>query len=352
MKDIVSVLLPGFKMVLSVAAIRLGWRIPVYCEWEVTDRCTMKCRFCGTRKPISISEGETEETSTKEALTIIDQLSAAGCGMIHFSGGEPTLRNDLGVLVGQARDRGMLVAVTTNGSASADRMKDLLKANIIQVSVDGPERFHDENRGCTGAFKQAWNTVCFLKTSGKQPVVTSVFLENSSYKMLQELAGMARSIGVQISLKNRGRNVNEPPERTDLTWNNLNSPYYSEFVRTVGKLRRTFGSTIRSPHLLFAVIQAGGLGDYGCRAADSAISIKADGRVSLPCNGLSRWLLKGKLQEIYYGREAEDAMVVQGIHALCRGCTIPCMVQASALLRWQGLAALWKAYRRSLFPGG
>jgi len=78
---------------------------------EVTTDCNLSCSYCfassgpgGTHRP------------TAEIEALLDTVADAGGRPVQFSGGEPTVRDDLPDLVERARDRGIdHVEVNTNG---------------------------------------------------------------------------------------------------------------------------------------------------------------------------------------------------------------------------------------------
>src|SRR5512136_3092392 len=64
--------------------------------WNMTKRCNLKCVHC-----YAFAEAENyrgRELSTEEGKRFIDELAGFGVPVILFSGGEPTLREDLPVL--------------------------------------------------------------------------------------------------------------------------------------------------------------------------------------------------------------------------------------------------------------
>ena len=130
--------------------------------------------------------------------------------------------------------------------------------------------------------------------------------------------------------------------------NDLTAPVFDDFIDVVHKLRKDYGSAIANPQPLLTIIQQGGLDVFGCRAMDISISIKHDGSVSLPCNGLAIERIKGNLKEIYYGNEALQQRVLQGKHPACKGCYIRCMCSASALLRIKTLPKIISSYMGSM----
>lgn len=338
----------GLGILKSIYDIKvLKRRIPLYCEWEVTSCCNMSCDFCSTRTSNTVL---LEDTSTDEALNIIEQLSGLGTKIIHFSGGEPTLRKDLPELVSKAKEKNMIVSITTNGSAPLQRIEKLLHVDLIRVSIDGPEQFHDSMRKTPGAFKKAVEVLRFLRDRNKKPLITVVYTKDTSYKMLEELVNIARLLNIQISLNILSRNFNIENPDVVLHQKNtyLNPTFFHEYVSTISRLKKDYGNVIANPNPYLAVIQEGGLEIYGCRAMDIAICIKSDGSISLPCNGLPLKLAKGNIKEIYYGKKAADLRPLQGKHPLCKGCTIRCMASASALLKSKGFIAIFDAYIRNM----
>jgi uncharacterized radical SAM superfamily Fe-S cluster-containing enzyme len=78
---------------------------------EVTEDCNLSCSYCFAS---SGPGGAHRSTETIESL--LDTVADAGGRPIQFSGGEPTVRDDLPDLVGRARARGIdHVEVNTNG---------------------------------------------------------------------------------------------------------------------------------------------------------------------------------------------------------------------------------------------
>ena len=78
---------------------------------EVTDDCNLSCSYC-----FASSGPGGDHRSTDEVDALLDTVADAGGRPIQFSGGEPTVRDDLPELVERARGRGIdHVEVNTNG---------------------------------------------------------------------------------------------------------------------------------------------------------------------------------------------------------------------------------------------
>jgi len=97
--------------------------------------------------------------STKDALECIDKLADAGVVFLAFSGGEPTLRPDILRLIKRATEKGMYVAMATNGKVFSrlERVKEFKRVGLrfVQNSLDGANsETHDSFRGVSGAFEK------------------------------------------------------------------------------------------------------------------------------------------------------------------------------------------------------
>jgi uncharacterized radical SAM superfamily Fe-S cluster-containing enzyme len=78
---------------------------------EVTEDCNLSCSFC-----FASSGPGGEHRSTEKIESMLNTVAEKGGRPVQFSGGEPTVRDDLPDLVAMARERGVdHVEVNTNG---------------------------------------------------------------------------------------------------------------------------------------------------------------------------------------------------------------------------------------------
>jgi sulfatase maturation enzyme AslB (radical SAM superfamily) len=85
---------------------------PLWLLAELTYRCPLHCVFC--YNPVDYA-AHASELSTADWLRVLQQgreLGAVQCG---FSGGEPLLRDDLEVLIAEARRLGYYTNLLTSG---------------------------------------------------------------------------------------------------------------------------------------------------------------------------------------------------------------------------------------------
>ncbi len=111
-------------------------------------QCNQKCRFCyaaGQCKSAS------RELGTDEWKKVIDKLWDARVPMLTFTGGEPTMREDLAELVGYAKR--FVTRLNTNGvKLTPELAKSLRKAGLDSVQVtlySHDESIHNDLVGCS-----------------------------------------------------------------------------------------------------------------------------------------------------------------------------------------------------------
>ena len=84
---------------------------PLWLLAELTYRCPLHCAFC--YNPVNYTDHSSELT-TDQWLGVLREARALGAAQLGFSGGEPLLRDDLEVLVHEARQLGFYTNVITS----------------------------------------------------------------------------------------------------------------------------------------------------------------------------------------------------------------------------------------------
>ena len=123
--------------------------------WNCTQRCNLKCVHCYAQSEDRNYPGE---MSTEEGKAMIDDLAAYGAPVLLFSGGEPTIRKDLLELMHYAKDKGMRVVISTNGTLiTEEKAQQFAEVGLsyVGVSLDGSRDTHDNFRGLKGSFDKA-----------------------------------------------------------------------------------------------------------------------------------------------------------------------------------------------------
>lgn len=134
--------------------------------WETTAACNLHCRHC---RRLSTGKGA-REFGTDEAKGWIGALSGWRRPLLILSGGEPLMRPDIVELAAFAGERGLAVALATNGALMTQEIAgDLRRAGVrrVGVSLDGASAgTHDGVRGVSGAFDAALNALRIVRAAG------------------------------------------------------------------------------------------------------------------------------------------------------------------------------------------
>jgi len=91
----------------------------------------------------------------------------AGCLFWAFNGGEALMRDDIGDLTRFAKSLGMFVSITTNGVLIPQKVQEIRRADLINISLEGPKEIHDAMRSnsydrmCKGIEALAENGIRF-----------------------------------------------------------------------------------------------------------------------------------------------------------------------------------------------
>src|SRR5436305_11023748 len=121
--------------------------------WEVTKGCNLRCIHC---RASATELSSPSDLSTRTALGIIDQIAAAANPILVLSGGEPLYRSDIFQLARYGTDKGLRVALATNGTLVTKEVAGMIvDAGVkrVSISMDGEDAAnHETFRGITVAF--------------------------------------------------------------------------------------------------------------------------------------------------------------------------------------------------------
>ncbi len=172
------------------------------------ELCNLNCRYCYTKKTKNI-------LSAEKILSFIKRYKKEiALKSVLFCGGEVFAQKDFPNLINKLNKQNIFVSIITNGTIN--RLKEIKIPNQVQllVSLDGPKKIHDFNRG-PGNFQKS---ISFIKQALAMGFFTEImFLVNKkSYshlksfeKGLQKIAGRPVPLNF-ITQKTEFYTVNHP----------------------------------------------------------------------------------------------------------------------------------------------
>ncbi len=140
---------------------------PYRMDLALTYRCNNDCAHCYNARPRSYPEMDTAQW--KEAL---DKLWTLGIPHIVFTGGEPTLRDDLPELIAHAEKNGQITGLNTNARRLSDPrfVEALVQAGLdhVQITLESSDpQVHNRMVRSSHAWRQ---TVAGLKNALDSPL--------------------------------------------------------------------------------------------------------------------------------------------------------------------------------------
>jgi len=121
----------------------------------LTRRCNLRCVMCDAW---TSRQDARDELSTDDWLQVIAQAKPLGLANLKLFGGEPTLRQDLAIIVERASTLGIRCALVTNGTLlTEERARALVEAGLaeLDLSLDASTpALHDSIRGAPGAWRR------------------------------------------------------------------------------------------------------------------------------------------------------------------------------------------------------
>lgn len=173
---------------------RMDLMVSAMTDSEGKWKCNQKCRFCYAAGQ---SKSNVKELGTEEWKEILDKLYEARIPMVTFTGGEPTLRGDIDILIGHAKR--FVTRLNTNGINLTPELTSKLKAaglDSVQITFySHDEATHNELVGCEGFGDTVKGIENAVKAGLDISINTPVCKKNSDYVKTLEFV---KSLGVRF----------------------------------------------------------------------------------------------------------------------------------------------------------
>ena len=163
--------------------------------WELTKGCNLRCIHC---RATATELSSPSDLSTQAAREIIDQIAAVSTPILVLSGGEPLFRSDIFQLARYGTDKGLRVALATNGTLVTKHVARMIVDSGVRrvaISLDGADALtHDTFRGIPGAFDAAIAGFRNLKNLGMSVQINTTIARHNAHQLPQVLE-LAKGLG-------------------------------------------------------------------------------------------------------------------------------------------------------------
>jgi AdoMet-dependent heme synthase len=163
--------------------------------WELTKGCNLRCVHC---RASATELSSPDDLSTRAAMDIIDQIAGVSSPILVLSGGEPLFRSDIFQLARYGTNKGLRVALATNGTlVTKEVARKIVDSGVkrVAISLDGVDAAtHDKFRNIPGAFDAALAGFRNLKDLGMSVQINTTIARHNAHQ-LPEVLALAKSIG-------------------------------------------------------------------------------------------------------------------------------------------------------------
>lgn len=295
---------------------------PYRMDLALTYRCNNNCSHCYNARNRNYPE-----LTTKEWIAILNRLWELGIPHIVFTGGEPTLREDLPELIHHAEANGQITGLNTNARKLNDPeyVDTLVNAGLdhVQITLESHfDKIHDQMVSSEGAWvdtvaglKNALTSRLYVMTNTTMLKLNSPFIPDT-LEFLGDLG--LKTVGLNALIySGRGKTVGTGLSEKEL------QPLLDDAKRITSKYGQRLIWYTPTQYCNFDPVEMD-LGVKGCTAALYNMCIEPDGSV-IPCQSYYESL--GKLMEAPWKSIWEHPLSMKlrsrsELPQKCTGCSI------------------------------
>jgi pyrroloquinoline quinone biosynthesis protein E len=160
---------------------------------ELTYRCPLRCPYCSN--PLDFNAKRSELT-TDEWRRVFTEAEELGALQVNLTGGEPLLRDDLELLVAEAKRLELYTSLITSGlPLERERLALLQSAGLdaVQVSLQDAEQGPSERIAGTASYRQKLEVARWVKELGL-PLTLNVVLHRENLGRVGEIVALAEQL--------------------------------------------------------------------------------------------------------------------------------------------------------------
>ena len=167
---------------------------PLWLLAELTYRCPLQCPYCSN--PLDYAKWSNELT-TEQWISVLQQGREMGAAQLGFSGGEPLVREDLELLVAEARQLGYYTNLITSGVGMDEaRVKALKEAGLDHIQISFQASSAELNNMLAGSNKAFDHKVAMAKAVKKYnyPMVLNFVVHRQNVDEVDKMLALAEQL--------------------------------------------------------------------------------------------------------------------------------------------------------------
>ncbi|MCE2808398.1 MAG: GTP 3',8-cyclase MoaA [Actinobacteria bacterium] len=255
---------------------------------SVTDRCNFRCTYCMPAEGLDWMAREdllTYEELTRVARVCVERFGFDG---IRLTGGEPTVRANLPVLIDQLSSLGVDLSLTTNGTTLANLAPTLVSAGLerINISLDSLQRERFEQITRRDELDKVLEGIDAAVDAGLAPVkINCVVMRGVNDDEVVDFARFGRERGVTV------RFIEFMPLDAQGEWTNEQVVTKAEIVAAIGDVfpLEPVAERESDPAARWRYVDGGG--EFGVIPSVTEAFCESCDRVRLTADGMLRHCL-------------------------------------------------------------
>ena len=255
---------------------------------SVTDRCNFRCTYCMPAEGLDWMAREdllTYEELTRVARVCVERFGFDG---IRLTGGEPTVRANLPVLIEQLSELGVDLSLTTNGTTLTNLAPTLVAAGLerINISLDSLQRVRFEQITRRDELDKVLEGIDAAVNAGLAPVkINCVVMRGVNDDEIVDFARFGRERGVTV------RFIEFMPLDAQGEWTNEQVVTKAEIVAAIGDVFELEPVVEREsdPAARWRYVDGGG--EFGVIPSVTEAFCESCDRVRLTADGMLRHCL-------------------------------------------------------------
>jgi cyclic pyranopterin phosphate synthase len=255
---------------------------------SVTDRCNFRCTYCMPAEGLDWMAREdllTYEELTRVARVCVERFGFDG---IRLTGGEPTVRANLSVLIEQLSSLGVDLSLTTNGTTLTNLAPALVSAGLerINISLDSLKRERFEQITRRDELDKVLEGIDAAVGAGLAPVkINCVVMRGVNDDEIVDFARFGRERGVTV------RFIEFMPLDAQGEWTNEQVVTKAEIVAAIGNVfpLEPVAERESDPAARWRYVDGGG--EFGVIPSVTEAFCESCDRVRLTADGMLRHCL-------------------------------------------------------------